>query len=186
MTHKGLFGLTEAGQAWETKGEKTMAKKDPEKVLKDLKDYRIDGDRQRLLDEIDSFMDVESVDDNHATVKHAWLGFVPDRKEVDRLTCDLATWERLWDKQAACRVVEDWADVNTLFQIDFTKDRIPWKKIRGLFCASDEDCAQTIASNSRFEREFIAATAQLPADEDDIYSVIADPLLRKALKPEDN
>lgn len=48
-----------------------MAKKDPEKVLKDLKDYRIDGDRQRVLDEIDSFMEVESVDDCRATVKHA-------------------------------------------------------------------------------------------------------------------
>ena len=183
MTHKGLFGLTEAGQAWETKGEKTMAKKDPEKVLKDLKDYRIDGDRQRLLDEIDSFMDVESVDDNHATVKHAWLGFVPDRKEVDRLTCELATWEMKWYKQSTSWWVENWADVETIFQIDFTKDRIPWKKIRGLFCASDEDCAQTIASNSRFEREFLEATAKLPADEDDIYSVVADPLLRKALRP---
>jgi hypothetical protein len=186
MTHKGLFGLTEAGQAWETKGEKTMAKKDPEKVLKDLKDYRIDGDRQRLLDEIDSFMDVESVDDNHATVKHAWLGFVPDRKEVDRLTCELATWEMKWDKQSTSWWVENWADVETIFQVDFTKDRIPWKKIRGLFCGSNEDCARTIASNPRFEREFIDGTAQLPADEDDIYSVVADPLLRKALKPEDD
>ena len=70
-----------------------MAKKDPEKVLKDLKSYRIDGDRQRVLDEIDSFMDVESVDDNHATVKHAWLGFVMDDKGIDRLTCELATWD---------------------------------------------------------------------------------------------
>ena len=60
MTHKGLFGLTEAGQAWETKGEKTMAKKkDHEKIIKDLQDYRVDGDRQRLLDEIESFMKVE-------------------------------------------------------------------------------------------------------------------------------
>lgn len=41
------------------------------------------------------------------------------------------------------------------------------------------------ASDSRFEREFIAATAQLPADEDGIYSVVADPILRKALKPTD-
>ena len=90
-----------------------------------------------------------------------------------------------WDKQAACWLVEDWAPVDTLFQIDFTKDRIPWEKIRGLFSASDEYCALTIASNSRFEREFIEATAKLPADEDDIYSVVADPLLRKALKPQD-
>jgi hypothetical protein len=163
-----------------------MAKKDPDKVLKHLRDYRLDGDRQRLLDEIDSFMDVESVDDNHATVKHAWLGFATDREGADRLTCELATWEMKWDKQSACWLVEDWAPVETLFQIDFTKDRIPWKKIRGLFCGSDEDCAQTIASSPRFEREFIEATAQLPADEDDIYSVVADPILRKALKPEDD
>ena len=162
-----------------------MAKKDLEKVLKDLKDYRIDGDAQRVLDEIDSVMEVESVDDNHATVKHAYLGFLPDDEGVDRLTCDLATWEMLWDKQTASWVLEGWEPIDTLFQIDFTKDRIPWKKIRGLFCGSNEDCARTIASNPRFEREFIEATAQLPADEDDIYSVVADPLLRRALKPED-
>lgn len=163
-----------------------MAKKDPEKVLKDLNSYRIDGDRQRVLDEIDSFMDVESVDDNHATVKHAWLGFATDREGVDRLTCELATWEMKWDKQSASWWVENWADVDTIFQIDFTKDRIPWKKVRGLFCGSDEDCAETIASNSRFEREFLEATAKLPADEDDTYSVVADPLLRKALRPKDD
>jgi hypothetical protein len=79
--------------------------------------------------------------------------------------------------------VENWADVETIFQIGFTKDRIPWKKIRGLICRTDEDCAQTIASNSRFENEFVAATATLPPDEDDIYSVVADPILRNALRP---
>ena len=132
MTRKGLFGLPKERDAWKTKEAITMAKKDPDKVLKDLRDYRLDGDPQRVLDEVDSFVDVESVDANHARVKHAWLGFATDRKGVDRLTCELASWEMQWDKQAACRVVEDWADVNTLFQINFTKDRIPWKKIRGL------------------------------------------------------
>ena len=162
-----------------------MAKKDPEKIIKDLQDYRVDGDGQRVLDEIDSFMDVESVDDTHATVKHAYLGFAADDEGVDRLTCDLATWEMLWDKQTASWVLEDWEPIDTLFQLDFTKDRIPWKKIRDLFSSTDEDYAQVIASSPRFENEFIAATAQLPADEDDIYSVVADPLLRNALKPED-
>ena len=160
-----------------------MAKKDPEKIIKDLEDYRLDGDRQRLLDEIDSYMEVESVDDNHATVKHAWLGFAADRKGVDRLTCDLATWEMQWDKQSACWLVEDWASVETIFEIDFTKDRIPWKKIRALNCWTDEECAQVIASSPRFESEFVAATAKLAEDEDDIYSVVADPLLHKALEP---
>ena len=162
-----------------------MAKNDPEKVLKDLKDYRVDGDTQRVLDEIDSVMEVESVDDTHATVKHAWLGFAADNKGIDRLTCDLATWEMLWDKPTASWVLEDWEPVDTLFQIDFTKDRIPWEKIRGLFCRTYEDCAQTIASSPRFENEFIAATAKLPADEGDVYSVVADPILRKLLKPTD-
>ena len=141
-----------------------MRKKDPDKIIKDLQDYRVDGDRQRILDEIGSVMDVESVDDAHAMVKHAYLGFLPDDEGVDWLTCDLATWELKWEKQAACWVVEDWAPVDTFFQIDFTKDRIPWKKIRGLFCGSDEQGAQTIASNSRFEREFLEATAKLPAE----------------------
>ena len=186
MTHKALLERTTGQQAYGTKGDSTMRKKDPDKIIKDLQDYRVDGDAQRVLDEIDSFMEVESVDDNHAIVKHAWLGFATDREGVDRLTCELATWEMKWDKQSASWWVENWADVETIFQVDFTKDRIPWKKIRGLFCGSDEQCAQTIASNSRFEREFIEATAKLPADEDDIYSVVADPLLRKALKPEDD
>jgi len=163
-----------------------VAKKDPEKIIRDLEDYGIDGDPQCVLDEVDSFMEVESVDDNYATVQHAWLGFATDREGVDRLTCDLATWEMLWDKQTASWVLEDREPIHTLFQVDFTKDRIPWKKIRGLFCGNDEDCAQVIASNPRFENEFIAATAQLPADEGDIYSVVADQRLRKALKPEDD
>jgi hypothetical protein len=183
MTHKGLWGLTEAGQAWEPKGDMTMAKKDPDKVLKDLRDYRLDGDRQRLLDEIDSYMDVELVSDTHATVKHAYLGFVPDDEGVDRLTCELAAWEMQWDKQAACWVVEDWASVEMIFQIDFTKDRIPWKKVRALNCWTDEKYAEIITMSPRFENEFIAATAKLAEDEDDIYSVIADPLLRKAFSP---
>jgi len=160
-----------------------MRKKDPDKVIKDLQDYRVDGDAQRVLDEIDSFMDVESISDTHATVKHVYLGFLMDDQGIDRLTCDLATWEMKWDKQSASWWVENWADVETIFQIDFTKDRIPWKKIRGLICRTDEECAQVIASSSRFENEFVAATAKLPADEDDIYSVVADPILRNALRP---
>jgi hypothetical protein len=74
-------------------------------------------------------------------------------------------------------------DVTPISFSDFTKDRIPWKKIRGLICRTDGECAQVIASSPRFENEFIAATGTL--DEDDIYSVVADPILRKALKPED-
>ena len=125
MTRKGLFGLPKERDAWKTKEAITMAKKDPDKVLKDLRDYRLDGDRQRVLDEIESYMDVEAVDDNHATVKHAWLGFATDNKGIDRLTCDSATWEMLWDKQTASWVLEDWEPVDTLFQIDFIKDIIP-------------------------------------------------------------
>jgi len=160
-----------------------MRKKDPDKIIKDLKSYRVDGDAQRVLDEIDSFMDVESVDDAHATVKQIYLGFLPDKLLINRLTCELATWEMKWDKQSASWWVENWADVETIFQIDFTKERIPWKKIQGLICRTDEECAQVIASSSRFENEFVAATAKLPADEDDIYSVVADPILRNALRP---
>jgi hypothetical protein len=128
-------------------------------------------------------MDVESVNDTHATVKHAWLGFAADRKGVDRLTCNLATWEMQWDKEAAGWVVDGWEPEETYFEIDFTKDRIPWKKIRGLFCASDEDCAQVIASSPRFENELIKAAAKMPIGDDELYSAIADPILRNALRP---
>jgi hypothetical protein len=160
-----------------------MRKTDPDKVLKDLEDYRTDGDRQRLMDEIDSSMDVEFVSDNQATVKHTYLGFVPDDQGIDRLTCDLATWEMKWDTQAASWLVEDWSPEETFFEADISKDLIPWKKIRGLICRTDEECAQVIASSPRFENEFVAATAKLDADEDDIYKAIADPLLRDALRP---
>ncbi|MEI7864106.1 MAG: hypothetical protein WCI38_01950 [Chthoniobacterales bacterium] len=131
-------------------------------------------------------MDVEFVSDTRANVKHVYLGLSADDNCVKRLTCDVGTWEMDWAEREAMWIVDGWGPDESCFQVDFIKDRIPWKKIRGLFRASDEDCAQTIASNSRFEREFIEATAQLPADEDDIYSVIADPLLRQALKPADD
>jgi hypothetical protein len=59
-----------------------MRKKDHDKIIKGLQDYRVDGDGQRVLDDIDSSMDVESVDDTHATVKHAYLGFATDKQGV--------------------------------------------------------------------------------------------------------
>ena len=161
-----------------------MRKKDPEKIIKDLEDYRLDGDRQRLLDEIDSYMDVESVSDTHATVKHAYLGFVPDDQGIDRLTCDLATWEMQWDKQAASWVVDGWEPAETYFQLDFTKERIPWKKIRGLACRTDEEWAEIIASSPRFENELIEASAKMPVRK--LRSAIADPILRKAWKTTEN
>jgi len=160
-----------------------MRKTDSEKVIKDLKDYRLDGDRQRLVDEIYSYMEVESMSDTHATVKHVYLGFLPDKQLVNRLTCELSTWDMNWDKQAASWIVEDWTPEETFFEADISKDHIPWKKIRGLICRTDEECAQVIASSPRFENEFVAATAKLDADEDDIYKAIADPLLRDALRP---
>jgi hypothetical protein len=157
-----------------------MRKTDPEKIIKDLEDYRLDGDRQRLLDEIDSYMDVESVSDTHATVKHAYLGFVPDDQGIDRLTCDLATWEMQWDKQAASWVVDGWEPEETYFEIDFTKDRIPWKKVRALNCWTDEECAEIITMSPRFENELIEASAKMPIRK--LRSAIADPILRKAWK----
>jgi len=50
MTHKALSERATGQQACRTKGVITMRKKDPEKIIKDLEDYRMDGDRQRLLD----------------------------------------------------------------------------------------------------------------------------------------
>lgn len=160
-----------------------MAEGNPDKILEDLEDYRRSGDLERLQSEIVSNMHIESADEDHAVVKHAYLGFVPDNKLIDRLTCELATWEMRWDEEAETWMVDEWATVETLFQVDFTKDRIPWKKIRGLIFKTDKECAMVVAESPLFENAFIAATAQLPADEDDIYSAVADPLLRKALTP---
>ena len=74
ITHKGLFGLTETGQARVSKGDNHMAKKDPEKVIKDLKSYRVYGNGQRVLDDIESFKDVETVKDCPVTRKTATEG----------------------------------------------------------------------------------------------------------------
>ena len=163
-----------------------MRKKDPDKIIKDLNDYRLDGDRQRVLDEIDSFMEVESVDDARATVKHAYLGFVPDDSDVNRLTCDVATWKMQWDKQAACWVVDDWSPVDTFFQIDVIKGHIPWEKIRGLLFETDEECAEAIADDAGFQNFYADTVADMDLDDDtSMHSVIRDPLLRKALTPEE-
>jgi hypothetical protein len=43
MTHRALSELARGQQAWGTKGDVIMAKKEPEKVIKDLQDYG--GDR---------------------------------------------------------------------------------------------------------------------------------------------
>ena len=137
------------------------------------------------MDEIDSYMEDESMSDTHATVKQIYLGFLPDKLLINRLTCELATWEMQWDKQSASWEVENWADVETIFQIDFTKERIPWKKLRGLACRTDEEWAEIIASSPRFENELIEAAAKMPIGDDELYSAIADPILRKAFGPED-
>ena len=161
----------------------SMPERDPDKVTEDLENFRCDGDRERLWDEIMSSMDVEFVSDTRANVKHIYLGLAADDDGVKRLTCDVGTWEMEWAEREAMWIVDSWGPDDTYFQVNFIKDRIPWKKIRGLICRTDEECAQVIASSPRFENEFVAATAKLPADEDDIYSVVADPLLRNALRP---
>jgi hypothetical protein len=82
-------------------------------------------------------------------------------------------------------MVDGWEPEETYFQIDFTKERIPWKKLRGLACRTDEEWAEIIASSPRFENELIEAAAKMPIGDDELYSAIADPILRNALKPED-
>jgi hypothetical protein len=47
MTHKALSERATGQQACRTKGDSTMRKTDPEKIIKDLKDYRLYGDRER-------------------------------------------------------------------------------------------------------------------------------------------
>ena len=161
-----------------------MAKKDPEKVIKDLKSYRIDGDRQRLLDEIESFMEVESVDDNRANVKQIYLGLAADDDGVKRLTCDAGTWEMEWAEREAMWIVDSWGPDDTYFQVDFIKDRIPWKKIRGLLFETDEECAEAIADNAGFQNLYADTVADMDLDDNTpMHSVIRDPILRKALTP---
>ena len=164
-----------------------MEERDPDKVTEDLENFRCDGDRERLWDEIMSSMDVEFVSDTRANVKHVYLGLAADDDGVKRLTCDAGTWEMEWAEREVMWIVDSWGPDDTYFQVDFIKDRIPWKKIRGLLFETDEECAEAIADNAGFQNFYADTVADMDLDDDTpMHSVIRDPLLRKALKPEDD
>lgn len=164
-----------------------MPERDPDKVTDDLENFRCDGDRERLWDEIMSSMDVESVSESRANVKQIYLGLAADDDGVKRLTCDAGTWEMEWAEREAMWIVDSWGPDDTYFQIDFTRDRIPWKKIRGFLFETDEECAEAIADNAGFQNLYADTVADMDLDDNTpMHSVIRDPLLRKALKPEDD
>lgn len=160
-----------------------MPKRDPEKVIEDLEDFRCDGDRERYWNQIGSSMDVEFDSDTLAQVKHIYLGFVPGDDGKDKLIFELDTWEMKWDERSRLWLVNGWGPEETYFFVDFTKDRIPWKKVRGLLYETDKDCAEAIATDSCFQNKFIDALSETELEDDAIYSLIADPLLRKAAGP---
>ena len=164
-----------------------MPERDPDKVTEDLENFRCDGDRERLWDEIMSSMDVEFVSDTRANVKQIYLGLAADDNGVKRLTCDAGTWEMEWAEREAMWIVDSWGPDDTYFQVDFIKDRIPWKKIRGLLFETDEECAEAIADNAGFQNLYADTAADMDLDDNTpMHSVIRDPILRKALKPEDD
>jgi hypothetical protein len=161
-----------------------MPERDPDKVTEDLENFRCDGDRERLWDEIMSSMDVEFVSDTRANVKHVYLGLAADDDGVKRLTCDAGTWEMEWAEREAMWIVDSWGPDDTYFQVDFIKDRIPWKKIRGLLFETDEECAEAIADNAGFQNLYADTVADMDLDDNTpMHSVIRDPILRKALTP---
>jgi hypothetical protein len=161
-----------------------MPERDPDKVTEDLENFRCDGDRERLWDEIMSSMDVEFVSDTRANVKHVYLGLAADDNGVKRLTCDAGTWEMEWAEREAMWIVDSWGPDDTYFQVDFIKDRIPWKKIRGLLFETDEECAEAIADNAGFQNFYADTVADMDLDDNTpMHSVIRDPILRKALEP---
>ena len=162
----------------------SMPERDPDKVTEDLENFRCDGDRERLWDEIMSSMDVEFVSDTRANVKHIYLGLAADDDGVKRLTCDAGTWEMEWAEREAMWIVDSWGPDDTYFQVDFIKDRIPWKKIRGLLFETDEECAEAIADNAGFQNFYADTVADMDLDDDTpMHSVIRDPILRNALRP---
>lgn len=161
-----------------------MAQRDPEKVIQDIEDYRCDGDRERLWDEIMSSMDVEFESDTRASVKHVYLGLAADDDGVKRLTCDAGTWEMEWTERGAMWIVDGWGPDDTYFQVDIIKDRIPWKKIRELLFETDEECAEAIADNLGFQNFYADTVADMDLDDNTpMHSAIRDPILRKALTP---
>ena len=164
-----------------------MPERDPDKVTDDLENFRCDGDRERLWDEIMSSMDVEFESNTRANVKQIYLGLAAEDNGVKRLTCDAGTWEMEWAEREAMWIVDSWGPDDTYFQVDFIKDRIPWKKIRGLLFETDEECAEASADNAGFQNLYADSVADMDLDDNTpMHSVIRDPLLRKALKPEDD
>ena len=164
-----------------------MPERDPDKVTDDLENFRCDGDRERLWDEIMSSMDVEFESNTRANVKQIYLGLAAEDNGVKRLTCDAGTWEMEWAEREAMWIVDSWGPDDTYFQVDFIKDRIPWKKIRGLLFETDEECAEAIADNAGFQNLYADTVADMDLDDNTpMHSVIRDPILRKALKPEDD
>lgn len=159
-----------------------MPERDAEKVIEDLENFRIDGDRERVWSQIGSSMDVEFESDTLAQVKHIYLGFVPDDDGKEKLTFRLDTWEMEWDEPSGLWLVNGWGPEDTYFQVDFIKDRIPWKKVRGLLFDTDEECAEAIADDGFFQNCYAETVAEMELDDNaPMHSVIRDPLLRKAL-----
>jgi len=150
-----------------------MPKRDPEKVLEDLENFRCDGDRERYWNEIDSSMDVEFQSNTRALVKQIYLGFVPGDDGKERLTCEMATWEMEWDKPSGLWLVDGWGPDETYFEVDFTKDRIPWKKVRGLLYATDEEFAEAIGNDVGFQNKLIDAVSETELEDDAIPSAPA-------------
>jgi hypothetical protein len=89
-----------------------------------------------------------------------------------------------WDKRSGLWLVDGWGPDDTYFQVDFIKDRIPWKKVRGLLFDTDEECAEAIADNGAFQNFYAETVAEMELDDDTpMHSVVRDPILRKALTP---
>ena len=164
-----------------------MPERDPDKVTEDLENFRCDGDRDRLTEEIASSMDVEFQSDTKAFVKHTYLGVVPGDDGKAKLTCDVGTWEMDWFEKEGMWIVDSWGPDETYFEVDFIKDIIPWEKIRGLLFETDEECAEAIAGDLSFQNRYADTVSDMDLDDNTpMHSVIRDPLLRKALKPEDD
>jgi len=161
-----------------------MPERDPDKVTEDLENFRCDGDRDRLTEEIASTMDVEFQSDTRALVEHTYLGFTNDDQGKAKLTCDKGTWETEWHEKDGMWIVDSWGPDETYFEVDFIKDLIPWGNIRGLLFETDEECAEVIAGDISFQNRYVDAAADMELDDDTpMHSVIRDPILRRALTP---
>ena len=157
-----------------------MSKKsEEEKICKIIEDYKEDGDRDRLLNQVMSVPIVTINDPSNATVVEDWLGFVTDDLT---LTYDRTIWTLIKPNSKRGWEIDDWDGNNDTINIDLTSENIPWEKLNEIFCfASPNRLLGLLDGHSAFEDRIFDLIADLE-DGDSASEIVTDPILSEWMK----